>query len=65
MIAPCRLYLTVDGQVVFGDDDRAAFLLCGVGAEIPRGHVLPTVSEKVEAVPTAKAERGPRPKKTV
>lgn len=46
MIAPCRLYLTVDGEVVFGDDERAAFLLFSVPS--------PAEPEKVEAVATVK-----------
>ena len=64
MIAPCRLYLTADGEVVYGDDVRAAFLLCGVGAVVPPGYSLPVREpEKVAAVPTAKAEPRPRSKK--
>ena len=67
MIAPCRLYLTVDGEVVFGDDERAAFLLCGQGAEIPAGFSLPAPAEpapeKVEASAVPKPEPKPAKKK--
>jgi hypothetical protein len=63
-LAPCRLYLAADGvTVVFGDDERAAFLLCGVGAPIPNGFD-PPASEKVEASPTTKPESVARAKKS-
>lgn len=61
-VATQRLYLTADQSTVVGHDDpTAAFLLCGVGQEIPKdapeipAHLLDSAVE-VETEPAAEPE---------
>ncbi len=48
-VATERLYRTVDDEVVSEGDPRAAFLLAGIGDEIPEGYTAPRGASSKEA----------------
>jgi hypothetical protein len=65
VIAVRRLWLTVDRLAVVEDgDDRAAFLLCGVGGKIPAEYqamVKPVADPPAEPEPEAEKPMARRP----
>lgn len=63
MIATERVYRTADGRYCLESDPEAAFLVCGVGGELPADYTTPTEHEKPVDLHEPKADGAPAPKR--
>lgn len=67
MIATERVYRTADGRYCLESHPDAAFLVCGVGGELPADYVPPTEPEKPVDLHEPKADgtaKATKPKKS-